>query len=302
MSVNTTNFKVNGNIYELIFNNYSGLYEVSITAPTTSSYNQNAGHYFACEVIATDEAGNVTTVTDTHATLGDNLKLKVKEKVVPVITITSPTASSLIINNKPFVAFTVMDADSGVNPDTIALIIDSTTITTGIEKTLNGKVYTCTYTPVAALVDGEHTIRVNASDYDGNAAVQKIVTFKIDTVPPTLSVTTPINNLVTNKAACVVSGTTNDAISSPCVVTIKLNSGAAQAATVNADGTFSKSLTLAAGLNTITVVSTDGAGKLSTVVRTVTLDTVAPTISSIKITPNPVDAGATFIITVAVED
>lgn len=29
------------------------------------------------------------------------------------------------------------------------------------------------------------------SDYDGNAAAQKSVTFKIDTVPPTLSITSP---------------------------------------------------------------------------------------------------------------
>lgn len=33
---------------------------------------------------------------------------------------------------------------------------------------------------------------------------------------------------------------------------------------------------------------------------TVTLDTTAPVIQSVTLTPNPVDAGATYIITVAV--
>ena len=152
------------------------------------------------------------------------------------------------------------------------------------------------------MADGSNTVKVDASDYDGNAATQKSVTFIVDTVPPTLSVTAPANNLVTNQAACTVTGVTNDATSSPCTVTVKLNSGAAQAVTVGEDGTFSKALTLVAGSNTITVVSTDSAGKSSTVTRTVTLDQVAPTIKSVTITPNPVDAGKTYVISVEVTD
>nr|DAI90402.1 MAG TPA: Ig-like domain protein [Caudoviricetes sp.] len=143
---------------------------------------------------------------------------------------------------------------------------------------------------------------MNASDYDGNAASQKSVTFIIDTVPPTLSVTAPANGLVTNQAACTVTGSTNDATSSPCTVMVKLNAGTAQAVTVNADGTFSKALTLVSGNNTIVVTSTDSAGKSSTVTRTVALDTVAPTIKSVTITPNPVDAGKTYVISVEVTD
>ena len=53
---------------------------------------------------------------------------------------------------------------------------------------------------------------------------------------------------------------------------------------------------------TITVVATDGAGKSSTVTRTVILDTHAPVFSQVTIAPNPVDAGATYIITVKVND
>lgn len=71
---------------------------------------------------------------------------------------------------------------------------------------------------------------------------------------------------------------------------------------MNADGTFSKALTLAAGSNTITVVATDKAGKQTTVTRTVTLDTTPPSITDVTITPNPVDAGKTFVISVTVTD
>lgn len=302
MAVKTVQAIINGVTTTLTLNSSTGKYEATVTAPSTSSYNVNDGHYYPVTIKATDQAGNVTTKNDQDATLGESLKLRVKEKVAPVITITSPTASARLTNNKPQIAFTVTDADSGVNPDTIKITIGATAITTGITKTANGKGFTCTYTPTAALADGSNTIKVDASDYDGNAAAQKSVTFIVDTVPPTLSITAPANNLVTNQAACTVTGTTNDVTSSPCTVTVKLNSGAAQAVTVNADGTFSKALTLVAGSNTITVVSTDSAGKSSTVTRTVTLDTVAPVIKSVTITPNPVDAGKTYVISVEVTD
>lgn len=218
--------------------------------------------------------------------------MQVKEKVAPVIAITAPTAGSYIINNKPAITFKVTDDDSGVNPATIGVTIDSGSKVTGdaITKRAVTGGYECTYTPTSALADGSHTVRVDASDYDGNAAAQKSVTFKIDTVPPTLSITSPANGLVTNQAACTVAGKTNDATSSPVTVT------------VGSDGSFSKAITLAAGSNTITIVATDYAGKTTTVTRTVKLDTTPPTIKSVTLTPNPVDAGKTFIISVDVTD
>lgn len=52
----------------------------------------------------------------------------------------------------------------------------------------------------------------------------------------------------------------------------------------------------------ITWKVTDGAGKTTTITRTVTLDKTAPVIKSVTLTPNPVDAGKTFIISVEVTD
>ena len=304
MAVKTVQAVINGVTTTLTYNSTSKKYEATITAPATSSYNNNDGHYFPVTIKATDEAGNVTTKNDTDATLGSSLQLHVKEKTAPAITITYPTASALIINNKPAIRWKVTDNDSGVNPDTIGITIDSGGKVTGnaITKTAITGGYDCTYTPTTALADGSHTIKIDAADNDGNAATQKSVTFKIDTVPPTLSVTAPVNGLITNKAACTVTGTTNDITSSPVTVTVKLNSGSAEAVTVGADGSFSKALTLVSGGNTITVVATDSAGKSTTVTRTVTLDTVAPTIKAVTLTPNPVDAGKTYVISVEVTD
>ena len=304
MAVKTVQAVINGTTVTLTYNSSTGKYEATVTAPSKSSYNVNSGHYYPVTIKATDEAGNTTTKTDTDATLGGSLKLKVKEKVAPAITISSPTAGSYITNNKPTVKWKVTDADSGVNPATIGITIDSGSKVTGdsITKTAVTGGYECTYTPTAALADGSHTIKIDASDFDGNAAGQKSVTFKVDTVPPTLSITAPADKLITNKTAITVKGTTNDKISSPVTVTVKLNSGAATAVTVESDGSFSKDLTLVVGTNTITVVARDAAGKSTTVTRTVTVDQTAPVIKSITINPNPVDCGTTYIISVEVTD
>lgn len=303
MAVKQVQAIINGQTYTLTLNNDTGKYEATITAPTKSSYPLD-GHYYGVTVKASDDAGNITTVDQNHETLGESLRLKVKEKVAPVIVITYPTSSAVIINNKPTIRFKVTDNDSGVNPATIGVTIDSGSKVTG-DKIVKSKVsdgYECTYIPDTALNDGSHTIKVDASDFDGNAAAQKSVTFKVDTVPPTLTITSPAEGLVTNNSSITVTGKTNDATSSPVKVTVKLNSGNAENVVVDESGNFSKQLTLVQGINTITITATDSAGKQTTITRTVTLNTSAPVITSITLTPNPVDAGKTFIISVSVTD
>ena len=144
--------------------------------------------------------------------------------------------------------------------------------------------------------------KLDASDYDGNAAATSSMSFKVDTVPPVLTLSSPTDKLVTNQSACTVKGTTNDATSSPVTVTVKLNSGAAGESQLEAMEVSARLLLLQKGTNTIIVVAKDGAGKTTTVTRTVTLNTVAPTIKSVTITPNPVDCGKTFVISVEVTD
>lgn len=297
MAIQSVKATINGQEYDLNYDSGTGKWKATITAPSKSSYNQ-PNHYYDVTLKATDDAGNTTTKNSADSLLGDKLKLYVKEKVAPTQTITYPTSNALITSNKPEIEWQVRDNDSGVDPDSIKLTIDSNSpITTGITKTPVNGGYDCSYTPSTTLADGQHTIKIDASDHDGNAATQTAVTFKVDTVAPTLNVTSPADNLITNQASITVEGTTNDATSSPVTVTIN-----DEPVTVQSNGSFSKQITLSEGENTITVVATDGAGKSTTVTRHVTLDTGGPVFNSVTITPNPVDGGQTFIIEVEVED
>lgn len=302
MAVKTVQAVINGQTYNLTRNSSTGKYEATITAPNKSSYGQE-NHFYDVTVKATDDAGNVTTKNSSDSILGDSLKLYVKEKVAPTQTITYPTSSALITNNKPAITWEVKDNDSGINSDSIGITINSgTKITNGITKTPITGGYKCSYTPASPLNEGSNVIKVDCADNDGNAATQVSVTFKVDTVPPTLNITSPVQGLITNKATVTVKGTTNDATSSPVLVVIKVNDGEDISVTVGSDGSFTKDVTLVEGSNTIKIIATDSAKKQTTVTRTVELDTKPPVFGTVTLTPNPVDSGKTFVISVEVTD
>lgn len=298
MAVKTVKASINGQDYTLTYDETSGSYKATITAPSKSSYNNNDGHYYPVSVTATDDAGNSTTVTDTDVTFGDDLRLKVKEKVKPIIAVTYPTASATITSATPTITWTVTDDDSGIDEATIAIKIDSGTyVTSGITTTATTKGFNCSYKIPTSLNNGTHSFSLKVSDHDGNAATEVVTSFTVDTVPPALTIISPADGLITNKESLTVSGTTNDVTSTPVTVTVN-----GTPVTVQSNGSFTTTVTLKSGANTITVVATDAAGLKTTITRTVTLDTGAPVFQEISIIPNPVDAGKTYVISVKVTD
>lgn len=299
MAISQVRAKVNGAWHTLTYDAASGAYKATITAPGATSYNQ-AGGYYNVEVEATNTAG--TTGTADGSTIA-GLQLVVRERVAPVITILSPSGGAYVTNSKQPVVFTITDeaGGSGVDLSTLVVKLDGTAVaasTLASTAVTNG--YSVTYTPASAMGDGSHTVMVECSDHDGNAATAKSTTFTVDTVPPVLNVTSPTDGLITAAAALNISGVTNDATSSPVTVTVRLNGVDQGAVSIGGNGSFTKAVTLASGSNTIVVTATDAAGKSSSVTRAVTLDTSVPVVQSASITPNPVDAGATMVIRVVI--
>ena len=288
MAIKTVSVVINGVSTALSLNTSTGKWTGTITAPGSTSFTKSGG-YYPVTVTATNDAGTTATKSD--------YQLVVKETVKPTISISSPTSGALVTNNKQPIVFTVVDESggSGIKISSLVVKVDGTKVTSGIVSMAINNGYSVTYTPASALSDGSHTVTVDCSDNDGNAGSTKTTTFKVDTIPPSLNVSTPTDGIITNNASCVVSGTTNDTTSSPVTLTVN-----GSAVTVASNGTWSKTITLSEGANTITVIAKDAAGRTTTVTRTVTLDTSVPVISNITISPNPATTGATMTITVEV--
>lgn len=301
MAIKTVRANINGTWHTLTYNSGNGAWEATVNAPGATSYNQPNG-YYNVQVEATNDAGTKGTADGSTV---NGLRLVVKETVAPVITIVSPASGARVTNNKQPVVFNVTDeaGGSGVDLESVVVKLDGNSVASNEithSSITNG--YSFTYTPASVLKDGPHTVSVNAADNDGNNAAGKSTSFTVDTVAPILNVTSPTDGLITNNASVTVAGTTNDATSSPVSVTIRLNGTDQGAVTVGSGGAFSKAVTLAEGANTIIVTSTDQAGKSSSVTIRVTLDTSVPVIKSATITPNPVDAGATMVISVVIAE
>ena len=297
MAIQSVKVTINGTEHTLEYNSSTQKWEKTITAPTTTSFNRTGG-YYPVSVTATNQAGTSNTITDAD---NNSLKLVVKEKIKPTISVSSPSNNAFVSNSKPQIKFTVTDEEggSGVDPDTIVVKLDGTTVS-GVTKTATTNGYTCTYTPSTALSDGAHTVVITANDNDGNSATSITRNFKVDTVPPTLNITSPQDGLITNNNKVTITGVTNDVTSTTVTVTVKVNSGSAVSATVDSNGNFSKEVTLAEGSNTVTITAKDQANKTTTATLSIQLDTSTPQITNVTITPNPVDAGETMLIAVEV--
>lgn len=314
MAVATVKATINGQEYQLTYNSTSGYWESTITAPSQTSGSNNAGigpgvgtaaagkGYYPVAIVAVDDATNQATCDDqSEGALGQACRLKVLEKTLPVATITYPTNGSYVNTTTPEITVQATDSGSGINPTTGSLVIDSGT---AIPLTLTGSgtTYTGTYTPATPLSNGEHTITFTVADYDGNQATAASVTFTIDVLPPSLTVTAPEDGFITNQTTIDVAGTTSDVDSPPVTVTITVNGVDQGAVTVGTGGAFTKQVSLVNGSNSIVVTATDSSGQSTSVTRTGTVSTSAPIIEEVKIVPNPADAGNTFVLSVKVTD
>ena len=305
--------EVNGETYDLTKPSSGTVWSKSVTAPAQTSGSNNSGQgpgvgtnakglgYYPVKITVTDDYGNVTVINTSTATLGESLKLKVLEKVAPVASITYPAQGASITSGKPTIRFMLTDSGSGVKPDTCYVVVDSGT-PVKVTATVNGSEATATYTPTTPLSDGQHTIKVYGSDYDGNKSNEATATFKVDTTPPVLNITAPTEGQKFNKADITIVGTTNDALSSPVTVTVKLNDTDQGEVSVAENGAFTKAITLNRGNNVIVITATDASGLSSSVTRNVSFSDTLPVVDQITLVPNPADAGATVVISVTVKE
>ena len=303
MAIDTVKVTVNGTTVTAVSNG-NGTYTATLAAPNVNSYNVNSGHYYPVTVVATNMAGTATTVNDQTPTLGTSLRLRVLELTAPTITITSPTSGQYFGTASPEIKFTLSDDanGSGVAISTLKIIVDGKTYTNTssgvtVSTTSNGYSVTCVPT---ALQDGSHTVKIEVEDNDGNSATSSSISFITDTIAPTLNVTNPSQSgTYVSNASLTVTGNTSDSTSGVPTIKITLN-GSDQGTVTVSNGSFSKGITLINGSNTIVVTATDKAGRVTTITRTITLDSSSPVIASVVIDPNPVNIGDNYTVTIKV--
>jgi RHS repeat-associated protein len=193
----------------------------------------------------------------------------------PQLQILLPTAGSYVNTQTPTLQLSYSDIGSGVDTGSLAFQVASGAL--AVSCTFGGTGATCT--PSTPIPDGPATITATVKDFAGNVSQPAQVAFTVDTIPPTVTITSPAGGLLTNQAQQLAAGS----ISEPATVTVN-----GTAAAVASDLTFALAITLQEGLNSILVVATDRAGNQGQGSVQVTLDTMPPT---------PVDAQRVTVTT-----
>ena len=229
------------------------------------------GQSYSFTVSAHNLAGNgpnSTTVAATPVLVINTLNL----------VITSPSNGSFNNTGNVLIKWTVTDSSSSVTKMEVSS--DGTTWIT-----VTGSIFSYT-----GLRDGPYTIHVRATDAAANIKTTS-VTFTVDTVAPSVSITSPSSGAYVNTQNVTVSWTSTDATSG--VAKIELS----------ADGTnwfgengTSGSLSIQDGSRTLYLRVTDRAGNVNTTMVTFKVDTVAPTV----ITRSPTGSAASMMTTVNV--
>ncbi|MBF0147682.1 MAG: hypothetical protein HQL84_15910, partial [Magnetococcales bacterium] len=187
----------------------------------------------------------------------------------PVLTVTTPGADSWINHSKPEISLNYSDSGSGVNPETLLLTVDETTLAVHCELRADG----ATCTPDDALSEGPVTLSARIGDQAGNLSAKTEVTFTIDTVPPEIRIETPTDRTLTNQPRQTLRAT----ISEP--VTATLNG---EALSLGPDLLVRHEVVLQEGDNRLELRVVDRAGNDSLTAVTVILDTLPPPAANLE--------------------
>ena len=215
----------------------------SVTAPT--SVTAAAAGINTFYAWANDAAGNVSAAKSASVT------------IIIATDTTNPTLTISALGNGSYTNQATLNV-SGNASDTGG--IKSVTVNDNVVPVnLDGS-----FSYALTLTTGANTITSIATDNADNQQIDtRTVTY--DPNAPVLAVSAPTDNSTTTMSFITLSGTINET----SMVSVSVNNGSPQSAAITGN-TYSATVYLTAGVNTINIVATDLAGNSSTAKRTVT--------------------------------
>ena len=258
----------------------AGAWSVNVTA--TDAQGLADGSY-SINANVSDAAGNAATTAKQAITV---------DETAPTIAITSPVAGDNIINKVEVAAGvtisgTVTAGSAAVNGQTVTItIVDSTNaVKDTYTTTVTAGAWSVNVTAAQAqgLADGSYSIKANVSDAAGNAAATVSQAVAVETLPPTVTISTA--SATTNQSTQTISGTVvaSEAAAGATVTLFDtVNSVTTQIGTATVvGGAWSTTVTLSGnGAHSVVAQDTDAAGNIGSSAPVIlTLATVAPTIA-----------------------
>ncbi|MCZ6676553.1 MAG: Ig-like domain-containing protein, partial [Candidatus Poribacteria bacterium] len=209
------------------------------------------------------------------------------DKTPPELVTFSPLG--VIRTARPVASATVSDA-SGINTDTLTIIIAGVTGTQGSGRRSSPTSTTVTFTPLIDVTPGPYTVRVTVEDVHGNRTeAEWRFTVELDTTPPAITTTSPHGIVRIDKPSISVSASDDLSGVDTFEITPRNSRGQAingvtQATSDSTSATFTPTEALEGGTYTVDVKVTDKSGNTASSKWsfTVEFDTVAPSVTNLS--------------------
>ena len=248
------------------------------TGPSTYTFGSLADGTYQARAIATDNAGNITTSAPVFFTV---------DTVAPTVTMTVPTNGSF--TNNPTLTATAADNLGGSGLASVQFKYSSNGGSTwqNAGPAQTGGPFSFNLSSLG-VSDGTYEAQAIATDNAGNTTTSAAVTFTLDTVAPTVSMTGPSNNSFTANNEPTLTATAADNTGGSGLASVQLQyistSGGTwtNAGPVQTSGPFSFTFSspLTSGGYDARAIATDNAGNTATSSAIFfTVDQVAPTVT-----------------------
>ncbi len=234
---------------------------------------------YEAHAIATDSAGNNTTSAAVSFLV---------DTTAPTVSMTAPGNGSATNNNKPTLSASAQDNVGGSG---LASVQFQYSNNGGTSWTNEGAAETnapFSFTFPTALADGNYEARAVATDNTGNVSTSSAVSFLIDTVAPTVTMSAPANGSATNNNKPTLSATASDNTGGSGLASVQLQYSSDGGGTWNNAGlpetsapfTFTFPTALADGNYEARAVASDNAGNSATSsALSFLIDTVPPIVT-----------------------
>jgi hypothetical protein len=249
--------------YAVARDNGSGMQPIALVdAPTTTYTDPGCGPGVECTyaVRAASGVGQSDPATASATGLAD--------PVPPAVAVVAPAALATISDPTPLVSGTAGDAAGDDATVTVRVYAGALAAGTPVQTLVANRSTTEWAVVAGPLADGVYTVQAEQSDWAGNTGVSSPVTFTIDTAPPTVTITAPIDGSSTLDNTPTILGTAGDGPGDAANVIVEVYSGSAVGGTpvqtLSAPRTAAlwqvDAATLPAGTYTVQARQSDSAG------------------------------------------
>ena len=217
----------------------------------------------------------------------------------PSITTTSP--HGVIRSDKPIISVSASDDMSGVDTIEIGVKGEGNQTVEGVTSVRSDKT-SATFTPAASLTSGTYTVDVKLADMRGNkASGQWQFTVELDTIPPSITITRPMQEHTENRRP-TVSASYTDNLSGVDAESIMLSlDGAAiePDAVSETQVMFTPQFDLTFGQHTVKLEVSDMAPSANTAVQEWSFFVERMGIANARNYPNPFDGDTTIALRIS---